>query len=264
MKKFIVEIILLTFWQVVIIFGKLLVFGFILSKLQKWTQKNYQKSIGWKGILWTAWLGTPIHELSHALAAKIFLHKITGIKLFSPDRLSGELGEVSHQWNEKNIFQNIGNFFIGLAPMIFGSLILTMLVYFFLPNGKEIFALLLSSEYSLLAFLKSSPAILIKLFTFENIKSLEFWIFLYISFCIASHMSPSKQDKKGMLNGLLFIIFILLLLNFFALIFEINTTEYIKKLMGYFKIFTTIFSYAIIISFSHFVISKIIFWIFKK
>ncbi len=264
MSDFIFKIIWLTLWQIAIIFGGLFIFGTILSKLQKWTQKNYHRSVGVKGILWTAWLGTPIHELSHALAAKMFFHKITGIKLFQPNFLSGELGQVSHRWNEKSIFQNIGNFFIGLAPMIFGSIILSCFLYFLVPNGREIFASLTVPEYSIEAFLKSGLSIFKKMFEIGNIKKFEFWLFLYVSFCIASHMSPSSQDKKGILHGLIFIVSILLLCNFFAIILQIDFTKYILNALKFFSIFTSIFFYAVVISFLHFFTSLIILLLFRK
>ena len=48
--------------QITGVLGIFFVFGYVLAKLQEWTQKNYYLSVGWKGILWTDWFGTPIHE----------------------------------------------------------------------------------------------------------------------------------------------------------------------------------------------------------
>jgi len=264
MEQFILQIILLVIVQLFIIFGIFFVFGFILTKLQKWTLDNYQKSVGWKGIFWTGWLGTPIHELSHIIFAKVFFHKINRVALFQPDFATGELGWVDHSYSEKSFYQNIGNFFIALGPMIFGSIILVILLIFLVPNGLEIFNEFSFSQLSFVIFCQSIWQILVKLFNLANISSWHFWLFLYTSFCIATHMSPSKQDRRGMWQGLLFIIFSLLVFDIFAFILQFDATKLILKIMSYFSIFIAVFSYAVIISFIHFLATKILFWPFKK
>ena len=70
------NILVAAFSQLIGVFGIFFVFGFVLSRLQRWTSSNYYRSVGWKGILWTAWLGTPIHELSHVFFAWLFRHRI--------------------------------------------------------------------------------------------------------------------------------------------------------------------------------------------
>lgn len=59
-------------------------------------------------------IGTPIHELSHLIAALLFGHRIVGIKLFSWN--SGAY--VSHSYNKHSAFQVAGNFFIAIAPFV--------------------------------------------------------------------------------------------------------------------------------------------------
>lgn len=264
MGEFILQIIWLVIIQLLIIFGIFLVFGFILTKLQKWTLDNYQKSVGWWGILWTGWLGAPIHEFSHIFFAKLFFHKITNVALFQPDSQTGELGRVEHSYSEKSFFQNLGNFFIATGPMIFGSVILVVLLIFLVPNGREIFNELYFSQLSFLDFFQSIWQAEVKLFNPANIFSWHFWLFLYTSFCVATHMSPSKQDRKGMWQGLLFIICLLIFFNIFAFVFQFDPTKSILRLMSYFSIFFAIFSYATIIAGSHFVVSKILLWPLKK
>ncbi|MDR3242026.1 MAG: hypothetical protein LBT37_07625 [Lactobacillaceae bacterium] len=71
------------------------------------------------GKVYLAWLGIIIHELSHAGVALIFGHKIQKISLLQHADGNGTLGYVQHTWNPKSLYQRMGNFFIGIAP-IFG------------------------------------------------------------------------------------------------------------------------------------------------
>lgn len=250
--------------QMLGLFGLFFTFGFVLSKLQEWTQRNYVRSIGWKGILWTAWIGTPIHEIGHIFFALIFGHKINHISLFNPNEDTGGLGQVDHSFHKYSLYQRIGNFFIGSAPLIFGSVILVMMLYFMIPNGKEIFLPLTDNVTSFSTFFDSLLRTFTGLFTLENFKTWNFWLFIYLSFCIASHLAPSKQDRKGMWGGFFWIILILIFVNAGALLFHANITNHILKTSQYFGIFTAVFSYALIISLLHWLISVVILTPFRK
>ncbi|PWF99851.1 hypothetical protein [Levilactobacillus bambusae] len=67
-------------------------------------------------------LGIIIHEASHLVVALLFGHHITHVTLLrfpkneDPDL---SLGSVNHTWNQNNLYQTVGNLFIGVAP-IFG------------------------------------------------------------------------------------------------------------------------------------------------
>ena len=54
------------------------------------------KGLRKRGVYLVAWLGTPLHELGHALFCLIFRHKIEDIKFFKPDKVNGTLGYVYH------------------------------------------------------------------------------------------------------------------------------------------------------------------------
>ncbi|PIZ95507.1 MAG: hypothetical protein COX81_00760 [Candidatus Magasanikbacteria bacterium CG_4_10_14_0_2_um_filter_37_12] len=254
----------ITLLQLLGVFGIFFLLGYILSFLQNATHRNYQNTIGWKGIIWTAWFGTPIHELGHVFFAKIFFHKINSVRIFEPNRETGGLGHVDHSYNKQNVYQSIGNFFIGAAPMIWGGIILAFVVYFLLPNGKEILTPSMSETLAFGTVIPTIKNIFLGLFTFENITSWNFWLFLYISFCIASHMAPSKQDRIGMWKGFVWIVILLLIINIFALLLKQDPTTYILKMGQYLSIFTTIFIYAAVISLCHLIISEIFLWPFQK
>ena len=107
MQEFILQLLWVVALQSIGIFGIFFVLGFVLSKLTGWTQKNYYQTVGWKGILWTAWLGTPIHELSHLIFALIFLHRIDSVSIFKPNRETNQLGQVSHSYRIDSLYQKL-------------------------------------------------------------------------------------------------------------------------------------------------------------
>jgi len=264
MLDFIILLLKSVLIQIIGVLGIFFLFGFILSKLQEWTHQNYRRSIGWQGILWTAWFGTPIHEWGHVFFAKIFRHKIHKIALFKPNRETGGLGYTEHSYNPRSFYQAAGNFFVGAAPMIWGSLILFIMLYFLLPNGKEVFTALSQTDGTVTGTLESIKNSLLLLFTTANLKTWTFWLFLYLSFCLASHVAPSRLDRKQMWQGFFMIIIVLVVINIIALAMKIDITQYILKLNQYLGSLATIFTYVTLISLLHLILSAIILRPFRK
>ena len=254
MATFIVSVLKATAVQIIGLFGIFFALGYLLSKLQEWTQKNYFRSVGWKGILWTAWIGTPIHESGHFIFAKIFRHKIIRFGLFQPNEATGELGHLDHSFSRASLYQKIGNFFIGAAPMIFGSLALALLTWL-APNGGKVF---IAPHYDFgesLIPLFYYTQIVLAFVRYANTQHWYFWLFLYISFAISSHLAPSKADRKTMWSGLRWILGALLLINIFAVLFRLNATTYLFTLARYITVAANLFVYALFISFAHWVFS---------
>ena len=87
----------------------------------------------------TGAIGTPIHELSHALMCVLFGHRITEVKLFQPNSDDGTMGYVMHTSNSKNIYQQVGHYFIGVAPIFVSSVLLFLALKHCIPTAyKEI------------------------------------------------------------------------------------------------------------------------------
>lgn len=250
---FLIETARVTGIQILGIFGIFFVLGFFLSIFQRWTNLNYRKAFGWKGILWTAWIGTPIHELGHYIFAIIFRHNIVKIALFKPNEETGGLGHVDHSFKKSSIYQTLGNFFIGAAPMIFGTGILYLLLLFLHPNGKEIINTLTEAKESLLTLLKTIPTILSLLFLKINLWTWQYWLFFYLSFAISAHIAPSKQDRKGMWSGFFWIFLIIFLINFIALSIKQDITLYILKTAVYLNILTAVSIYALALGILHYI-----------
>jgi len=273
MTNYILAVAQATAIQMVGILGIFFVFGFILAKLQTWTQTNYRQVIGWNGILFTAWIGTPIHELGHAFFAIIFRHKIQHISLFEPNERTGGLGHVEHSYNTKSLYQRVGNFFIGAAPMIFGGLFLFFLIFLiqpfasfemnnwiYLPANLLDVAEFTNIGYTVSSFLHDLSKIVVA----ENLKLWYFWIFAYISFCVVAHISPSKQDLKNMWRGFGWMIFILFFVNVITVACGVDLTTYILGLNQYMGIAFCIFLYATIVAVLHWLLSLIILRPFRR
>lgn len=151
----------------------------------------------------TGFIGTPIHELSHALMCVVFGHKITEIKLFQIGSDDGVLGYVNHTYNPRNVYQRIGNFFIGIAPVFVGFLILIGLFYAFMPDVfencvTEINSINLTGGIS--AYFSAFADLLKTLF--DCLDRWELWVFLFVGSFIALHMTLSGADWKGALSGI--------------------------------------------------------------
>ncbi len=261
---FIKLVALTTFDQLVTVLGIFFLFGLILYFLARFTRTTFIRSIGYKAdVVWTGWLGTPVHELGHALFCILFRHRIVSMKLYDPNPQDGSLGYVSHAYNSRSTYQKIGNFFIGAGPIILGAFVLYATMYYLIPGKDAVFTLIDNHPVSVdsLADLLPQFKILLDtgmntvqvLFTEANMKNWTFWLFVYISICVASHMELSPPDIKGMWSGLVTLIITLLVINLIALIFGFSIEKYVQIVNRYTALFTGLFIYAVIISAANFV-----------
>ncbi|TKZ33474.1 hypothetical protein, partial [Brachyspira catarrhinii] len=226
---FIVIIFSKTFIDLFRLFGNIIIFGFILYLLSSMTRRIFAKTLGAKTELYiTGWIGTPIHELSHALFCIIFNHKISDIKLFTTK--SDTIGYVLHSYDSRSWYQQIGNFFIGVGPIIIGTLIVYFLFLLLAPELKEnIFSVkidydksagILNTIYSGVANIFTSilnifSNIIKNIMVSQSYKNIGFWIFIYLSISIASHMELSPADISHAWKGMLVIFAVSLIFNTF-------------------------------------------------
>lgn len=151
----------------------------------------------------TGFIGTPVHEASHALMCLIFGHKIIEIKFFQPGSADGVLGYVRHTYNPRSMYQRAGNFFIGIAPILVGALILAGLLYLLLPSLFSDVAAEISA-IDFYADVGSSFGHMWRAFAcmFSYIGTWQWWVFLLAGSLIATHMTLSREDIRGALSGL--------------------------------------------------------------
>lgn len=251
--------------------GILIVVGSILGFLERKSSEYMQRAFGWKGVLATAWIGTPIHELGHAIMCIIFGHRITKIKFLDLHSKNGVLGYVENSYNKSNIYQRIGNLFIGIGPFFSGIAALLISLNFLLPYSLDVFEKSLKSgmrsdtlNLFLISWCFGASINLIKsIFIFSNLTRISFWIFLILAFSISAHMALSKPDIKGALNGYIVIFVLIFIINLAAKIFTINTYSYIVKIGRINVYFSALLIMALVFSIISFIISFVLYTIKK-
>ena len=266
-----------TFIDLFRLFGNIIIFGFILYLLSSMTRRIFAKTLGAKTELYiTGWIGTPIHELSHALFCIIFNHKISDIKLFTTK--SDTIGYVLHSYDSRSWYQQIGNFFIGVGPIIMGTLIVYFLFLLLAPELKEnTFSVkidydksagILNMIYSgisniFISILNIFSNIIKNIMVSQSYKNIGFWIFIYLSISIASHMELSPADISHAWKGMLVIFAVSLIFNTFLfiikIIFNLEIPEYILLFVDKtLNIYSSLLIFSCIISLFNFLISYII------
>lgn len=203
-----------------ILFGPLLAAGFLMHYLSGWNERLTMRLVGRSGYLMVfGWLGTAVHELGHALFALLFGHRIEEMKLFSPDPKTGTLGYVKHSWNRKNLYHIIGNFFIGIGPILLGTLVL-FLVFFLLygrmisPSGEIMTGKLQDLPAMIM---ESAKQFLMTIFTGEQSSFWKTFLLVYILFSVGGSVKLSGSDIQGAAKGFLFIVLLLLAFNLVTL-----------------------------------------------
>lgn len=251
--------------------ASLIVFGLLIGHIEGKSNSLIYRSLGKGGIIFTGIIGTTVHEFSHFIMCKLFLHKVIDVKWFSLNiDNSGELGYVRHSYNLKNIYQRIGNFFIGVAPVLIGTFILIIAYKFLMKDSFNEFMktinfnnyLSLSKDFSVVDFFNyiilEFKNILGSLFTLSNIKTLGFWIFMIIAISVSSHMSLSKADLKNSLDGIGFIFLVSLIIGIFFFIFKVSFNKAVTIVLIFNIIIISFLSVGLLFSLITFFIAKII------
>ena len=150
----------------------------------------------------------------------IFNHKINSFQFFNFKNYKSEstLGYVSHKYNEKSLYQKAGNFFIGIGPIISGTLFMILSFKFLLPNK---FSLLNMDNY---------------LFYLSNIN-----IEIYLMICVSTHISLSKKDFENSSIGIFSLFIIFFMITFICIMLNLNSILIIFiNCLLYLSIFLTI------------------------
>lgn len=217
--------------QLVFFIGVVYAVGFLISLLNRlfYGLVDHSKAVCYA----TGFIGTPVHELSHALMCVVFGHKIDEIKLFQVDDENGVLGYVRHGYNPKNVYQRVGNYFISVAPIVCGTMVLYLLIKWLLPETFTMMSAYLTafSRYASKGLTMQNVSYLIGTFTgmaetlfFSYTVGSSWWVFVVLALCISLHQNLSGADIKGSLSALPILVGLLIVVN--AVIYFIVPTAY--------------------------------------
>jgi hypothetical protein len=197
--------------QFAVLFGAGLMSGVALTVLSRLTN-NVFRQFRWPqaGVYLFGWIGVPVHEFCHAFFCRVFFHEIKSIKWFDPKGAGGAQGSVTHSYSQWNIYQRVGHFFIGLGPVLLGPAFIAAAFLICVPSARSLYpALTEGGVRGALAFAKAQMGL-------ATLKSIGFWIFVYIGFSIASQIELSKEDLKQAAVGVVPVTLVLLFFNFGA------------------------------------------------
>ncbi len=153
-------------------------------------------------------IGTPVHELGHALMCIPFAHRIVDIKLLlPPSRRSRTLGYVQHTHNRKNPWAVFGDLFISFGPIFSGMAVMVLVMLLCFPSQWETY---LESSRAMAESgitLSSATSVIFSLLLslqngFEQ-DALRSAIGMVIILSVAQHITLSFADLRGCLAALL-------------------------------------------------------------
>lgn len=197
-----------------------LLLGLLYNFINNKTSIAIRKTFGWKFFIIIAFIGTILHELSHLIMVLIFFHMPTKIELFRPikGKEDGVLGFVEHNYKSTR-YRTAGNFFIGCAPMISGSLMIVLLLNYLNIDLKNI--------------------------NITHIDlNIKFLIILFLILSISLCMNMSKMDMKNSVLGC--ISFIILAISIYIFL-ELFTKIDLTIITNYYNIITINFVSTLII-----------------
>lgn len=221
MMQSIVLILQKTAWQLCFWGLPLLVLGFVMQQVAGGFQRAACRMIGVRGyMIFFGWLGSAVHELSHAAVAVLFRHKIDEIRLFRLSPNSGKVGCVRHRHDPDSLYQRAGGFFIAAAPLLIGALLIYAAAVLLAPEivgdmagSSGAGAVGVSPAGRIHGFVSAFLSVFERFFVWENFEQWEFYLLLYLLFAIGSAMRLSTADVKGAKTGVLIVLLAMIALN---------------------------------------------------
>ncbi|NLI92524.1 MAG: hypothetical protein GX434_10065 [Peptococcaceae bacterium] len=262
------NLLILSVTEIVYLLGILIAAGLLLGRIESASNRWAYQVFGKPGIMLTACIGTPIHELGHALMCLVFRHKINSIKLFDFNPKKSTLGYVDHRFNKHSIYQRIGNFFISLGPIFSGTAAILVFMYLFEPGTFKVLQKYVVSapldRINAAEFIKwsmNSVIIVYKgILNSGNVNSPGFWIFIFLTICTASHIGLSRADIKIAISGLFIVLLIVFVLNTGASLCGIATLKYVLTIAKYNIFVVCVLSVSIAFSLA----TAAVMWIFHR
>jgi len=255
--NYLISVLSTTVSQLFILLGPGIILAVVMYFVSSFVRDKAGEVLGGRFFIYLTAIGTVVHELGHALFAVLFGHQITEINLFGP-QADGTLGYVSHRWDSESIYQNIGRFFIGIGPIILGSIVIYLAARF--TVGDHLFQPLSRMQISLQTFssweniwdfclevFQNALQVMGLLFSPANLKNIWFIPFLFIVFSIGSHVKLSPPDLEGAWSGFTFLFALLLIFNLFTFWFGDFATKYVTLVSRSYSFFYAYMLFTIVL-----------------
>lgn len=235
--------------QFICFFGLLLMSGFLLTWISRWTNNSFRQFHFPKmGLYLFGAIGVPLHEFCHALFANIFFHRIESIKWFDPKGKNGSAGVVVHTYSDKNLYHRVGLFFIGMGPVLLAPFLIYLLYTFLVPGALHISLGVAAPSLTLDKFAQSLVAA-------QNWSSVGFYVFIYTCICLTSQMELSNEDFTIARGGIFPLFSILVIINSIAYAFSFNVQVQLRLIFTKFiYIWGSFFLFALAVSLLNMVI----------
>lgn len=216
--------------------GVLIICGLVLGLIEGRATGFLLALFGWGGIVVTGLAGTPIHELGHYLMCKLFGFHVTEVALFRPiaGRTDGVLGFVRYTYDPKSLWQQLGCFFVGVAPMILGVVAILLLLRLLTPEvfraARERLDRAVRTGLGPLRLLGAVCAGF-----FGGLARLRGWgvlrgaVCLYLVFSISTHMTLSPADLSGAAVGLVVVALLCLIFGVATTLMGVEAAPLLKK-----------------------------------
>lgn len=190
-----------------LVIGVPFLFIFLLSSINHRTKQQIANRFGIGGQIGFGFLGIIIHETSHLMVALLFGHHVDQVRLLRiPSADNNSLGYVHHTWNDRNLYQKMGNLFIGVAP-IFGCCLATLiLAKFTIPEVYQSLITATQQSFSQMVFMMTDfswPSMLIFLVVAANI-------------CIGGFdlsQADFQNSKQGFWQAVIFLVLVTLVIS---------------------------------------------------
>lgn len=164
---------------------------------------------GYKAVVASSIIGTPIHELGHAAMCLLFRHKIRKLVLWKPDRSDGVFGYVQHTYNVRSLYQRLGLLFIGIGPIFSVMTVLSLLLYFFFPATWSAHsvsvATLVENRASVMDIITTGMRMIPNMISEFGDGSFSFWVripLVLVMLSVSLHSNLSPADVKVSLQAL--------------------------------------------------------------
>lgn len=200
--------------------GALVICGLVVALCRRVFLAMMGGGFGRGIVLASSIVGTPIHELGHAIMCLLFGHRITAMSLWQPRSKDGNLGYVTHTYRRRNPYHILGNLFIGVGPIFSGLAILALALRVGFPATFSDYTSTASTmashgEGGILLFLEGMKMLPRMWGELVDGESVSLWIKIpaaLVIFSVSQHVSLSIADIKGALRALpLYGAFVLLL-----------------------------------------------------